>query len=121
MRRGYLLRPEEALRLPPPLVIISGPPAAGKTTLAGPIARGLGLPLLAKDTIKEAVVDALGFDSVDRSRELGRAAFVVLYGLAETQLEVGAGAVVEANFHVDASVAGLSRLLARSRAAGVFC
>src|SRR5262249_41063453 len=121
MRRSHLLGPEEALSLRPPLVIISGPPAAGKTTLAGLIARGLGLPLLAKDTIKEAVVDALGCDSVDRSRELGRAAFVVLYGLAETQLEVGTGAVVEANFHAGASVAGLSRLVARSRAAGVFC
>lgn len=105
----------------PPLVIVSGPPASGKTTLAVPLACGLGLPLLAKDTIKEAVMDALGCDSVDRSRELGKAAFEVLFALAETQLEVGTGAVVEANFHPDASVAGLSRLVARSRAAGVFC
>lgn len=105
----------------PPLVIVSGPPASGKTTLAVPLACRLGLPLLAKDTIKEAVMDALGCDSVDRSRELGKAAFEVLFALAETQLEVGTGAVVEANFHPDASVAGLSRLVARSRAAGVFC
>ena len=107
--------------LRPPLVIVIGPPASGKTTLAVPLACGLGLPLLAKDTIKEAVVDALGCDSVDRSRELGKAAFEVLFALAETQLEVGTGAVVEANFHADASGAGLSRLVARSSAAGLFC
>src|SRR5215213_6093529 len=32
------------------LVLVTGPPASGKTSLAQPLARHLGLPLLGKDT-----------------------------------------------------------------------
>jgi adenylate kinase family enzyme len=32
-------------------VVVSGPPASGKSTLAPPLAAHLGLPLAAKDTI----------------------------------------------------------------------
>jgi predicted ATPase len=42
------------------LVLVTGPPGSGKTTLAVPLARRLELPLIAKDTIKEALFDALG-------------------------------------------------------------
>lgn len=58
----------------PQLVIVSGAPGAGKSTLAAPLAIALGLPLLAKDTIKEAVRDALGdldADPLVSSRRLG--------------------------------------------------
>jgi glycosyltransferase involved in cell wall biosynthesis len=42
------------------LVVVTGPPASGKTTLARVIARELGWPLLAKDDITETLFDALG-------------------------------------------------------------
>ena len=41
------------------IVLVSGAPATGKTTLAGPLAAALGFPLLAKDHIKETLHDAL--------------------------------------------------------------
>ena len=42
------------------LILVSGPSAAGKSSLAETIARELRLPLIAKDTIKEALFDTLG-------------------------------------------------------------
>jgi hypothetical protein len=40
-------------------VVVSGPPASGKTTLSRAIAPVLGLPLIAKDTIKQALMTVL--------------------------------------------------------------
>jgi dephospho-CoA kinase len=56
-------------------VLVGGWPAAGKTTLARALAAELGFAYLAKDEVKEALMDALGAPStVEESRELGRAA-----------------------------------------------
>ena len=65
-------------------VVVSGPPASGKSTLAATLAGELDLPLLAKDVIKDALVDALGAPDLPRSRELGRAAVQVLLAVART-------------------------------------
>jgi predicted kinase len=77
-------------------VLVSGAPGAGKTTLAVPLARLLGLPLIAKDDIKETLVDVLGDRDGDLawSRTVGGAAMELLWKLAER----APGAVLEANF-----------------------
>jgi predicted kinase len=64
-------------------VVVHGWPASGKSTVAPPLARELGLPLLAKDEIKEALMDGLGRpESVPESRRLGRAAVRALLRIA---------------------------------------
>jgi predicted kinase len=79
------------------LVVVSGPPGAGKSTLAVPLAAALGFPLLSKDVIKETLFDALGHlegDELASSRRLGAAAMELLWRLAAECPAV----VIEANF-----------------------
>ncbi|MEO7074366.1 MAG: AAA family ATPase [Ktedonobacterales bacterium] len=44
----------------PLVVIVSGPPASGKTTLARTVAQEVRLPFFYKDGLKETLFDALG-------------------------------------------------------------
>lgn len=94
----------------PLLVVVTGPPASGKTTLAEELARELGLPLVTKDAIKEALFDALGTGDREWSRALGRAAFAVIYLWLETELRAGHSVIAEANFDAGTVGAELERL-----------
>jgi predicted kinase len=77
-------------------VLVAGPPGSGKTSVATPLARELGLPLLAKDEIKEALMDALGRPAtVEQSRELGRAAVMAMMAVAKS----APGAVLDSTFY----------------------
>jgi predicted kinase len=78
------------------IVLVSGPPGAGKSTIAVPLAARLGFPLLTKDTIKEALWDALDAPSGDLvwSHRVGGAAMEVLWAVAACCPQ----AVLEANF-----------------------
>jgi predicted kinase len=82
----------------PLVVIVTGPPAAGKTTVARELAARLRLPLIAKDTIKEALFDALGTGDLAWSQRLGEATYGVMLGVAEESVTAGASIVLEANF-----------------------
>ncbi|MGF3054866.1 AAA family ATPase [Microbacterium sp. YY-03] len=45
--------------MPDRLIVLNGMPGSGKTTLASPLAALLGVPLVSKDAIKEALGDAV--------------------------------------------------------------
>jgi predicted kinase len=83
----------------PRLVVVTGPPGAGKTTIAAALRDRLGLPLIAKDALKEALGDALRFDG-DRhaSQRLGVATFRVQLAVVRELLEAGVSLIVEGNF-----------------------
>ena len=101
----------------PALLILTGPPAAGKSRLIKELARRLDLPLVAKDTIKEALMDVLPSDTVEASETLGRAAFAVLYSVAGSLLDAHVGAILEAAFHREQAERELAPLVERADAA----
>jgi predicted kinase len=87
-------------------VVVSGPPGSGKTTLATALAEALGLPLIAKDTIKEALMTVLPVPDVPASRTIGTASVAALLAVAAQ----APGAVLESVWHRSRSLAGLSAL-----------
>jgi deoxyadenosine/deoxycytidine kinase len=53
------------------LIVVAGPPCTGKTTLAEKIAGKYNLLLLYKDGIKETLMDSLGAENREESRQIG--------------------------------------------------
>jgi predicted kinase len=82
----------------PLLVVVSGPPGAGKSTLARPLADALRLPLVAKDDVKEALLRTLPSATVEQSRALSATAWNVLFGVLAELLRAGVSCVAEGNF-----------------------
>ena len=82
----------------PHLIVVAGPPAAGKTTLAHQIARVLRLPVISKDTLKESLFEHLGAGDRARSQQLGYAVIRCMVALAKDILLAGASVILESTF-----------------------
>ncbi len=81
-----------------PIIVVTGPPASGKTTLATALSERLRLPLIAKDPIKELLYEAFGTGDREWSRHLGRATYPLLFHFLEGQLRAGRPCVVDGSF-----------------------
>lgn len=97
-------------------VVVSGPPASGKSTLAPQLAVHYGLPLLAKDTIKGALMAVALPATVEESRVLGRQAVLAMLAVAA---QAPRGAVLESVFHRTRALPELAAL--PGRVVEVFC
>ena len=75
-----------------PVVVVTGLPGAGKTTVSRALSKALTLPLLSKDAIKESLFDVLGVRDREWSLQLGVAANKVLWTLLS---HCPAGAIVD--------------------------
>lgn len=80
----------------PTLLVVSGLPAAGKTTLAAPLAQDLGWPLVTKDDYKGLLYAHL--PELPQARG-GPLSFALMFHVAGVILAAGTSAVIETHFH----------------------
>jgi len=103
------------------IVLVSGPPASGKTTIARPLAERLGFALLTKDDIKETLFRAMHGSPGDAefSTHIGAAAMELLWALAPHCPAL----VLEANFRTQSQYERdhVTRLLAKADIVEVYC
>ena len=96
----------------PTLIVLSGMPGTGKSTLASALGKRTGLPVFSVDPIESAILDA----RIERSFETGLAAYTVAIALADARLELGHGAIADAVNAVPWAKQQWRRLARRRRA-----
>jgi hypothetical protein len=64
------------------LIVVSGAPGTGKSTIAAALGAAVRFPVLSLDPIKEALADVLGLGGEDWSNQVGDAAAEVVFRLA---------------------------------------
>jgi len=97
----------------PIIIVITGLPGTGKTTLGQELARRYRLPFIYKDGIKELLFERLGWKDRPWSKVLGQASYDLLYYFLEAQLRASAPAIIESNFQAEFDAPRLEKLRAR--------
>jgi predicted kinase len=98
------------------LIIVTGLPAAGKSTLAAWLGKQLSFHFINKDAIKEILFDVLGWSDRPWSQRLGAASVELMYYFAQTLLMAGKSIILENTFRPDLASAKLSALARQANA-----
>jgi predicted kinase len=83
----------------PALIVVSGPPGAGKTTLAHALGQAVGCPVICRDEIKEGMAHADGLGAAGGPPDdLAARTLPVFFGVLATLVRAGVSVVAEAAF-----------------------
>lgn len=79
-------------------ILVTGIPAAGKSTTAEALAEYFSLPVISKDRIKELMYDDIGFRSREEKVKLGIASMNIMYYMSEQLMRNRQPFILENNF-----------------------
>ena len=91
-------------------ILVTGIPAAGKSTMAEVMSERLKLPVISKDSIKELLFDNVGFQTRAEKVKLGIASMEIMYYAAGQLMKAGQAFILENNFEYS-SEQGIKSLL----------
>lgn len=83
----------------PLLILLSGLPASGKSTIGNTISRKFNFPLIEKDMIKEILADSMHQFSKEDSIKFGKASRELSYKIIEKLLTRNISCILEGNFY----------------------
>ena len=81
------------------MIIVTGAPGTGKTTLSKKLSERYSIPLVAKDEIKELLFDSLGIGDRQWSLQLSKASYNLLFNFIAKLHMTNNPFIVEGNFY----------------------
>ncbi len=81
------------------MIIVTGMPGSGKTTLSKRLSDFLNVPVVNRDEMKEILFDDLGMSDRTWSKKLGHTSYNLLYFVIEKLLSTKNTFIIESNFH----------------------
>lgn len=85
------------------LIILTGMPASGKSTIAKKLSIAFDMPVLEKDALKEELFDTIGFSCYAEKRKMDIAANAVLLRCVESLLSSENSLIIDNNFDTDST------------------
>ena len=89
------------------LIVFAGPPCSGKSTLAGRLARELGIPHLSMDDTRQRILPG-----VSHTREHRKAAYRAMHFAAKLLVDAGASVILDAPYGHEEDRAELAQIAA---------
>lgn len=80
------------------LIVLTGHPGSGKTSIAKALSDRYSIPFISKDTLKECMFDTLGSSDKQWSLKVSAAAHRIMDKMIENHLDIDSSIIVESNF-----------------------